>query len=157
MSSCYLLSHVWVFANRWTVVCQAPLSMDFSRQECWILQPFPSPGNLPDPGIKPGSSSLQADSFLSVPPGRECQNSSHFIYSVIGINIPVSDFNKHFKDIYNFLIVKVIWSHYIYFICKYLGCNFYILCNVIDSGYPLSWTNCLPYEGYIILSKANKI
>ena len=93
---------------QWTVARQAPLSMEFSRQECWSVQPFPSPGDLPDPGIKPGSSSLQADSFLSVSPGRECQNSSFFIYSAIRINIPVSDFNKHFKDIYNFLIVKMI-------------------------------------------------
>ena len=45
----------------WTVVCQAPLSMGFSRQECWSGLPFPSPGDLPDPGIQPGSSALQAD------------------------------------------------------------------------------------------------
>jgi len=39
----------------WTVACQAPLSMGFSRQECWSGSPFPSPGDLPDPGIEPGS------------------------------------------------------------------------------------------------------
>ena len=39
-------------ATPWTVACQAPLSMGFSRQECWSGVPFPSPGNLPDPGIK---------------------------------------------------------------------------------------------------------
>ena len=44
----------------WTVACQAPLSMGFSRQEYWSGLPFPSPGNLPDPGIKPGSCALQA-------------------------------------------------------------------------------------------------
>ena len=44
----------------WTVACQAPLSMGFSRQEYWSGLPFPSPGNLPDPGIKPGSRALQA-------------------------------------------------------------------------------------------------
>ena len=38
----------------WTVARQAPLSMGFSRQECWSGFPFPSPGDLPDPGIKPG-------------------------------------------------------------------------------------------------------
>ena len=48
----------------WTVVHQAPLSMEFSRQEYWSGLPFPSPGDLPDPGIEPRSSVLQADSLL---------------------------------------------------------------------------------------------
>ena len=52
------------------IVCQAPLSMEFSRQEYWSRLPFPSPGDLPDPGIEPGSPSLQADSLLSEPPGK---------------------------------------------------------------------------------------
>ena len=47
----------------WTVVCQAPLSMAFSRQEYWNGLPFPSPGDLPYPGIEPGSPALQADSL----------------------------------------------------------------------------------------------
>ena len=50
-------------ATPWTVACQAPLSMRFSRQEYWSGLPFPSPGDLPDPGIKPRSPALQADSF----------------------------------------------------------------------------------------------
>ena len=54
---------VWVFATPWTVTCQAPLSMGFSRQEYWSGLPCPSPGDLPDPGIKPGSPTLQADSL----------------------------------------------------------------------------------------------
>ena len=45
----------------WTVALQAPLSLAFSRQEYWSGLPFPSPGELPDPGIKPGSPALQAD------------------------------------------------------------------------------------------------
>ena len=49
----------------WTIVLQAPQSMGFSRQEYWNGLPFPSPGNLPDPGIKPGSPALHADSLLS--------------------------------------------------------------------------------------------
>jgi len=44
--------------------------MEFSRQEYWSLQPFPSPGGLPDPGIKPGSPILQADSLLPEPPEK---------------------------------------------------------------------------------------
>ena len=47
-----------------TVACQAPLSMGFSRQEYWSGLPFPSPEDLPDPGIKPGSPALQANSEL---------------------------------------------------------------------------------------------
>ena len=47
----------------WTVACQAPQSIGFSRQEYWSGLPFPSPGDLPDPGIKPGPPTLQADSF----------------------------------------------------------------------------------------------
>ena len=44
--------HVPLFANPWTVACQAPLSMGFSRQEYWSRLPFPTPGDLPDPGIE---------------------------------------------------------------------------------------------------------
>ena len=51
----------------WTIAHQAPLSMGFSRQEYWSGLPIPSPGNLPDPGIEPGSPALQADSLLSEP------------------------------------------------------------------------------------------
>ena len=48
-----------------SVACQAPLSMGFPRQEYWSGLPFSSPGDLPDPGIKPESPALQADSSLS--------------------------------------------------------------------------------------------
>ena len=54
----------------WTVAYQAPLSMRFSRQEYWSGLPFPSPGDLPDPGIKPGSPTLEADALTSEPPGK---------------------------------------------------------------------------------------
>ena len=52
------------------MLAQLPLSMEFSRQEYWSGVPFPSPGDLSNPGIKPGSSALQADSLLSEPPGK---------------------------------------------------------------------------------------
>ena len=64
------LSRVQLFATPWTVVYQAPPSMGFSRQECWSGLPFPSLGDLPDPGIKPGSPALQADALTSEPPGK---------------------------------------------------------------------------------------
>ena len=51
----------------WTVAYQAPPSMGFSRQGCWSGLPFPSPGELPDPGIEPGSPALQADALPSEP------------------------------------------------------------------------------------------
>ena len=64
------LSHVRLFATPWTVARQAPLSMGFSRQEDWSGLPFPSPGDLPNPGIKPRSPKLQADALSSEPPGN---------------------------------------------------------------------------------------
>ena len=54
----------------WTVAHQAPPSMGFSRQEYWSGLPFPSPGDLPDPGIGPRSPTLQADALTSAPPGK---------------------------------------------------------------------------------------
>ena len=60
--------HVRLFAALWTVACQAPLSVGFSRQEYWSGWPFPSPGNLPDPGVKLGSPALQADSAPTLYP-----------------------------------------------------------------------------------------
>ena len=59
------LSRVRLFATLWTVAYQASLSMGFSRQEYWIGLPFPSPGDLPDPGIEPGSPALEANALTS--------------------------------------------------------------------------------------------
>ena len=65
------LSLVWLFATPWTVDYQTSLSMGFSRQEYWSGLPFPSAGDLPNPGIKPRSPALQADA-LSCEPWDEC-------------------------------------------------------------------------------------
>ena len=62
------LSRVRLFVTPWTVAYQAPPSMGFSRQECWSGLPFPSPGDLPNPGIEPGSPTLQANALPSEPP-----------------------------------------------------------------------------------------
>ena len=64
------LSRVRLFVTLWTVAYQAPQSMKFSRQEYWSGLPFPSPGDLPDPGIEPSSLTLQADALPSEPPGK---------------------------------------------------------------------------------------
>ena len=64
-SAC-LLSHVRFFAAPWTVACQGPLSMGFSRQEYWSGLPFPPPWDLPGPGTEatsPVSPALQADFY----------------------------------------------------------------------------------------------
>ena len=63
-------SHVRLFATPWTVACQFPLSMGFSRQEYWSGLTFPSSGDLPNPGIKPRSPALQTDSLPSKPPRK---------------------------------------------------------------------------------------
>ena len=59
-----LLGRVRLFVTPRTVACQAPLSMGFPRQECWSGLPFPSPGDLPDPGIEPVSP--ESPAFSSV-------------------------------------------------------------------------------------------
>ena len=65
------LSRVRLFVTPWTVARQVPLPMGFSRQEYWSKLPFPSPEDLPEPGIEPGSLALQADALLSEPPGKQ--------------------------------------------------------------------------------------
>ena len=69
-----VVGHVQLFEHEhvtlWTVACQVPLSIAFSRREYWSGEPFPSPEDLPNPEIKPGSPALQADSLPSKPPGK---------------------------------------------------------------------------------------
>ena len=77
------LIHVWLFVIPWIVACQTPLSMRFSRQEYWSGLPFPFPGDLPDPGIKPRSPALQADSLPLSHLG------SSYIYIAITIYITI--------------------------------------------------------------------
>ena len=64
------LSRVPLFVIPWTIAHQAPLSMEFSRQEFWSGLLLPSPGDLPNPGIKPRSLTLQEDSLPTEPPGK---------------------------------------------------------------------------------------
>ena len=65
------LSRVRLFATPWTVAYRAPLPMGFSRQEYRSRFPFPSPGELPDPGIEPVCPALQADTLPSEPQGKQ--------------------------------------------------------------------------------------
>ena len=64
------LSCVLLFVTPWTVAYQAPPSMGSSSQECWSGLPFPSQGDLPDPGSEPRSPTLQADTLPSEAPGK---------------------------------------------------------------------------------------
>ena len=77
---CYSLSHAQLFAIPWTAAHQASLFMGFSRQGYWSGLPFPSPGDLPDPGIKPRSPALQARSLPTELPGKL----KYIIYKVAG-------------------------------------------------------------------------
>ena len=70
------LRPVILFVTPWTVTFQALLTMGFPRHDCWSGLPFPSPEDLPNPGIKPGSPELQADPLPSEPPGKP-----HELYS----------------------------------------------------------------------------
>ena len=68
-----LLSDVQLFMNPWTVACQAPLFMEFSRREYWSMLPFPTPGGFPDPRIDPTplvSPALADGFFTAAPPGK---------------------------------------------------------------------------------------
>ena len=95
---CMSLSCVWHFETPWTVAHQAPLSMEFSRQEYWSGLPFPSPGDLPDPGIEPRSPTLQADSLPSKPPGKP----QNIVYLPIEENPTINSLNK----VYFFHLVR---------------------------------------------------
>ena len=68
------------FVTSWTIALQAPLFMEFSRLEYWSGLPFPSPEDLPDPGIQCRSPALQAGSLPSKPPGKNyyCIHVSNF-------------------------------------------------------------------------------
>ena len=67
-------SRVWPCVTPWTVACSAPLTTGYSRQEYWSGLPFPSPGDLPDPGIEPRSPAMEADALTSEPPRMKQKN-----------------------------------------------------------------------------------
>ena len=83
----------------WTVAHQAPPSMGFSRQEYWSGLLFPSPGDLPDPGIEPRSPALQADALTSEPPGKPIYkfiSQVHFFFVKQSKSFPI--FRLSFKN-----------------------------------------------------------
>ena len=82
---CKSLSRVLLFETPWTVALQGPLSVGFPRQEYWSGLPLPSPGDLPDPGIKLESLVLQADSLPPEPPEKPCLVSAMILKSRISV------------------------------------------------------------------------
>ena len=80
------LSCVQLFATPWTVARQAPLSMAFPKQESWSGLPFPSPGHLPHPGIKPASPALAGGFFTTEPPGKS------ILKSLLKLGVVYSDY-----------------------------------------------------------------
>ena len=83
-----LFSHYVVsnsFATPWTAARQAPLSMGFCRQEYWSGLSFPSPGDLPDPGIEPASPALEGRLFTTEPPEKPPNNFKLYINTIFAI------------------------------------------------------------------------
>ena len=95
-----ILSHVWLFATSWTSVHQAPVSMEFPRQEYSSRLLFPPPEDLPDPGIEPVSPTLKADALLSEPPGKFwCILYYLRRFSCISSGVCVSHFETHWQKV----------------------------------------------------------
>ena len=89
----YSLSCVRLFATLWTAVHQAPLSLGFSRQEYWSELPCPPPRDVPDPGIKPRSPTLQVVSLPSEPPGKPKNTGVDSLSLLQGI-FPIQELNQ---------------------------------------------------------------
>ena len=80
-----LLSRARLFATPWTVAYQASQSLECSRQQYWSGLLFPSPRDLPNPGIEPGSPALQADALPSKPPGKSLEKTHTKSYNLCDI------------------------------------------------------------------------
>ena len=95
-----VLSHVWFFATLWTVAHQTALFMGFSRQEYWSGLPFPSPGDLPQPGIKPMSPTLASEFFTIEPPEKPLAHSCVFGTDMGNWYMPLANnnINQFFKS-----------------------------------------------------------
>ena len=102
----YSLSLVWLFQSHGLYVAHhAPLSIVFFRQEYWSGVPFPSPGNLPNPGIKPGCPALQADSLPMELPGPNFLQCS---YSTLSLHY------RYFIQKVFFLIQPLVYFSYVF-------------------------------------------
>ena len=95
-------SRVRLFATLWTVACQDPLSMGFSRQEYWSGLPFLPPGDLPNPGIQPSSPALIGRFFTTEPPGKPAHVYICYYYlHIVCTIIPLDLFSQHIMNLYD--------------------------------------------------------
>ena len=102
------LSRVRLFATPQTVASQAPPSMGFSRQECWSGLPFPSPGDLPNPGIEPRSPTLQAYTLQSEPPGKpiiSIDKPSNMNLITFETLLVLESYYQHIKEVVGFFYI----------------------------------------------------
>ena len=81
-------SFVQLFATLWTVACQAPLSMGFSRQKYWSRLPFPSPGDLLNPEIESVSPASEGWFFTTLPPGKPEFSVTYLAFPLMFLRIP---------------------------------------------------------------------
>ena len=107
------LSRVQLFVTPWTVAHQAPPSLGFSRQEYWSGLPFPSPGDLSDPGIKPRSPALQADALTSEPPGKPYKLLYLLYMKKLSLNINLV-FRSNLSDLF---ILFFVYSYFFLLYC----------------------------------------
>ena len=152
------LSHVWLYATLWTVAYQAPLSMGFSKQEYWSGLPFPFPGDLSDPGIKPGSPALQADALLSEPQGNETEvdiflEFSCFFYDwtdAVHVNSGSSAVSKSCLNISKFLVHILLNQSNLenfenYFASMWNECNCAVVWKLFDIALLWNWSENWPF------------
>ena len=126
-------SHDQLFATPWTAACQAPLSMGFSRQQYWSGLPFPSPGDLPNPGIKPGLPHCRQMLLSSEPPGKKSllKPCAHFdcIFFSLLLNfkhtLSILDINS-LSDI--LFVDSVLWSTQLFHIDEMQIAYFFFYC-----------------------------
>ena len=86
------------FATPRTIACQAPLSMEFSRQEYGSRLPFSSPGDLPDPGIKPASPALAGQFFTVEPPGKSYGVMKYSNKLIVAMDAQLYEYNKKLSN-----------------------------------------------------------
>ena len=144
------LSCIWLFATLWTIDCRAPLSMRFSRQKYWSRLPFPSPGDLPAPGIEPASPALGDGFFTTESPGKPFVSLWSHFFQLIKLNLVLCVF----------LLRYIAW--YILFIQNWRNCSNTPVFSVmhITTFLQLESTSarCLgPFERAKSLTKSTKL
>ena len=118
-------NHIQLFCDPMTVACQAPLSMEFSRQEYWSGLPCPPPGDLLNPRIEPRSPALQADSLLSELPGKPIFIYMWtYIYMCVCVCVCVCVYKYTCERICTTMLTMVIlgWDCVCLFVCLFLVC-----------------------------------